>query len=54
MRPASIIRPIVVFVLAFLSPGSSLFSQSVISDLRSPNNRFDYVIISPPAYIPAV
>ena len=54
MRPASIIRPIVVFVLAFLSPGSSLFSQSVISDLRSPNNRFDYVIISPRAYIPAV
>jgi hypothetical protein len=54
MRPASIIRPIVVFILAFLSPGSNLFSQSVINDLKSPNNRFDYVIISPPAYIPAV
>ena len=54
MRPASIIRPIVVFILAFLSPGSDLFSQSVISDLKSPNNRFDYVVISPPAYIPAV
>ncbi|HEX7574245.1 MAG TPA: C25 family cysteine peptidase, partial [Bacteroidota bacterium] len=54
MRPASIIGLIVVFALVFLATAPRLFSQSVIPDLKSPNNRFDYVVISPPAYVAAV
>jgi hypothetical protein len=54
MRPASVTRLFVVAVFVFLATAPRLFSQSIISDLKSPNNRFDYVIISPPAYIGAV